>query len=267
MKLKKNKIMIAAAGLVTCAAAKLLLTNSIIKTTEYKLTSDKIKKNKNIVQISDLHNYSFGKDNRYLIEKIKKTDPDVIIITGDLVDAHFPDFDKCISLCKRLINICPVLYSEGNHENYLKYNNTKKYYDYLKELKNIGVSVLEDDAVCIEDIKFIGTTEDTQEIKTNKDIYNITLTHNPRDGIKLVKYKPELILSGHTHGGQIYIPGIGRIFTHGQGINADYISGKWDVEDTTMIINNGLGSSRIHPVRVRVNVLPEIIKLTIQKSG
>ena len=72
-----------------------------------------------IVQISDLHNAKFGQNNEKLIRKIAGLEPDMIVVTGDLVDSNHTDLDVAIHFMESVTQICPVYYVTGNHEYWL----------------------------------------------------------------------------------------------------------------------------------------------------
>ena len=98
------------------------IINRNFKETFYCVSSIKANNNIRVIQISDLHNSSFGKDNSKLIPRIKKLNPDLIIYTGDCIDSSAKSDDKVINLCKTLAKIAPSYYIYGNNE-------VEKYYD------------------------------------------------------------------------------------------------------------------------------------------
>ena len=69
-----------------------------------------------IAQVSDLHNAEFGKDNSTLLRMLSESGPDIIVITGDLVDSTHTDIDTALSFAKEAVQIAPVYYVTGNHE-------------------------------------------------------------------------------------------------------------------------------------------------------
>lgn len=267
---KQNKIV--AAGLTGALAAcsiALLHTNLNIKTAEYRMH----KKNThlNIVQLSDLHNYEYGQNNKRLINKIKNAKPDIIVMTGDMIDAAKTDITKTLDLIRKLINMCPCIYTEGNHEKSYAATNPEKYNYFINKLKEIGVHVLMNDVFHFKnniDIYGLAYDYEPEILKNlNKNKFNIVCYHSPVFVDAIAEYSPTLILIGHTHGGQVYIPGIGRLFTHGAGLKAKYISGKNKAGNSTVITSNGLGSSKVHLLKARVNVFPEIVNIKIRDTS
>lgn len=96
--------------------------NRNFKETFYSVSSLKVNNKIRIIQISDLHNCSYGKDNNKLVDRVKKLKPDLIIYTGDIADSNAQSNDRVISLCKELSGVAPSYYIYGNNE-------VEKYYD------------------------------------------------------------------------------------------------------------------------------------------
>ena len=173
-----------------------------------------------IAQISDLHNAVFGEDNAELLQILSECEPNIIVITGDLVDAEHTDIDVALDFAKEAVQIADTYYVTGNHEASLSQ------YDELKaELENTGVVVLEDKAMQLEyngdDITLIGLSDPSFTLKGNmfgevpamvdtklrgligdKDNYTILLSHRPELFEAYVICGVDLVLSGHAHGGQ-----------------------------------------------------------------
>ena len=98
----------------------ILFENKCITVSKYCIESSKIKNNNfNIVHISDLHNTEFGHKNKRLIKRIKKLEPNIIVITGDIVDCHKTNVYCALNFVKEASNICPTYYVCGNHEGFL----------------------------------------------------------------------------------------------------------------------------------------------------
>ncbi len=101
-----------------------------------------------IVQVSDLHNAVFGKENRQLIDLLAKADPDCIVLTGDLVDCHHTNIEAALDFVKNASRIAPMYYVSGNHEAYLDLASDQ--YQLLKAgLKQYGVTILENEAIAL----------------------------------------------------------------------------------------------------------------------
>lgn len=223
------------------------------------LNNDKISNDLNIVQITDFHNNKLINKNR-LIEEIKNIDPDVIFLTGDIIDAKTKDFSYSLNIVKDLMDITEKIYFVwGNHE----FRNTRGG-EFVEELKNIGVIVLDDENIKCQiannKINIIGLNFFIDE----KD-YNIILSHSPNRPLRYLNGKEDLILSGHTHGGQVRLPIIGAVIAPGQGYFPKYDKGLFELENSILYIDSGLGNS-IFPIRFlnRVQISNVLVKSNME---
>ncbi len=248
--------------------ALLIWGNNSIEITEIKVTDEEIPdgfSSFRIAQISDLHNAEFGNNNSRLIKKLKRTEPDIIVITGDMIDSKKTDVDIASSFAAEAVKIAPVYYVTGNHEG----NNRSEYEKLRSELENAGVILLEnrfmkiekgdesiiiagaDDPVFLNDFEYV-----IDNIIEENEEYTVLLAHRPEYIDIYEKYGADMVFSGHAHGGQFRIPFIGGVVAPGQGFFPEYDSGKYTEGDTVMIVSRGLGNSIIP---LRVNNRPEII--------
>ena len=247
--------------------------NITVETTNISISNEKIPEGFNgftIAHISDLHNARFGKENAELLKKIKSASPDIIIITGDLIDSRHTNINVGTESAVNALKIAPVYYVNGNHESRLSE------YKYIEnELLQAGVNVLInktveiqrfDDKITIpgiEDPAFysLNNSENTinnllKSVKFESDYFSILLSHRPEAFDAYAESKFDLVFSGHAHGGQFRIPFAGGILAPGQGLFPKYVSGLYSEGDTSMIVSRGLGNS-IFPFRINNN--PEII--------
>ena len=106
-----------------------------------------------IVQISDLHNAKFGKDNQKLVDRIRECEPDIIVLTGDLVDSNHTNVDRAVQFVDEIVKLCPVYYVTGNHEYWLE---DSEYDELMSGLTRAGAVILDDQDVEISrgDAKF-----------------------------------------------------------------------------------------------------------------
>lgn len=214
--------------------------------------------NKTILHISDLHNKSFGRNQKRLISHTKAINPDIIVITGDLIDRKTKNIGNSIDFVCEAIKIAPIYYVTGNHE-----HSNLRYDVLMAALVNVGVIVLENKSIQwtidSEEINIIGINDfsffsDTEKMSSNIeglrkiDQYNILLSHRPELIDIYSRLEIDLVLAGHTHGGQIRLPFIGGLVAPDQGFFPKYTDGFYTVEDTTMIVSRGLGNSII-PIR------------------
>ncbi|WP_434799316.1 metallophosphoesterase [Terrisporobacter vanillatitrophus] len=243
--------------------------NNHIVISKYSYTNEKVPssfENLKILQISDFHNAEFGKNQNIAIKNIRQCEPDIIVITGDLIDRRKYDLEKSMNLVKQIVNVAPVYYVSGNHEAW------SGHYDEVKKaLLNENVKVLDNDSVEIQkgkdsitlmgvkDPDFLtsnyidGTNYSELEkyldsvSKDNK--FEILLSHRPELMWLYKKYNIDLVFTGHVHGGQIRLPFVGGIIGPDQGFFPKYDAGKFVEGDTTMILSRGLGNS-VFPFRI-----------------
>ncbi|MHC5293575.1 metallophosphoesterase [Listeria welshimeri] len=249
---------------------------------KYEVSSAKVEKEIQLVQISDLHYSEFGNKNKKLLEKVTELEPDVIAITGDLFDRQGDSVPK--SLIKKLTKIAPVYYSPGNHE----YDIEGAYEDdYKPFLEDVGAINLEDKTATIDvrgqKFQLSGLRssanltydypyyeEGLAEIKMQQDpkYYQVLLSHMPDYFELYVDNGFDLTLSGHTHGGIVRIPftNIGAIAPGPQRtILPKYVYGQHTKDGKTMIISAGLGAGSFHQKAFpRLGNPYEIVAVTIK---
>lgn len=210
-----------------------------------------------IVQISDLHNAAFGKENKKLLETIRSCSPDIIIITGDLVDSNHTNVERAVAFVKEAVKIAPVYYVTGNHEYWLDPSENEQM---MQGILAAGAYDLDDEAVRIEkgDSSFLLVGLDDQHLsdetlknllQEQKNELSIVLAHEPQYLQNYANAEADLVLTGHAHGGQIRLPFVGGIVAPDQGFLPEYTSGQYNNTDTEMIVSRGLGNSII-PVRL-----------------
>lgn len=226
-----------------------------------------------IVQISDLHNVKFGKNNQRLVDRIRECDPDMIVLTGDLVDSNHTNVDRAVQFVDEVVKICPVYYVTGNHEYWL---DTSEYENLMDGLASAGVIILDDQVVEISrgDAKFrlvglddksladgtLGTllnnAQNVAHEDSEKKEFTVVLAHEPQYLARYASTGVDLVLSGHAHGGQFRLPFVGGIVAPDQGFLPEYTAGEYYMNGTEMIVSRGLGNSVIP---VRLFNYPEIV--------
>lgn len=220
--------------------------------TKYEVeTTKEIGTNKfRIIQISDAHvGTTFdGKGFEKHIDKISKIDADLIVITGDFVDDNTSKKDMkdaCAALSK-LKSKYGTYFVYGNHdEGYFSREYNPR--DLAFELEQNNVTILRDEVVELNDyIYLIGRQDarykrkDISELVSNLDTnkYMIDLNHQPNDYDNESKSNIDLVLSGHSHGGQLFPLGyVGLI----SGAN-DSFKGLTKRDNTTFIVNTGISN-------------------------
>lgn len=237
-----------------------LFQNKHLVITTYTYESEKLGADLDgyrIVQISDLHNAEFGKENKKLLENIRSCSPDIIVITGDLVDSNHTNVERAVAFVNEAMKIAPVYYVTGNHEYWLDPSENEQM---MQGILAAGACDLDDEAVCIEkgDSSFMLIGLDDQHLsdetlknllQEQKNELSIVLAHEPQYLQNYANAGADLVLTGHAHGGRIRLPFVGGIVAPDQGFLPEYTSGKYNSADTEMIVSRGLGNSII-PVRL-----------------
>ena len=272
---KLRKWLPAAVLLLVALAVYLIWGNCAVTVTEYTVTDDEIPAafdGSRIVQVSDLHNTEFGKDNRRLLDKIKKARPDIIVLTGDLIDSYHTDVEIAADFAREAAGIAPTYYVTGNHEHRID--------DYVllkAQLGAAGVELLENEKLSLERSgetvallgvddptftpgwtreKEAGIAEAAVAALSPGDGYSILLTHRPTFLPEYAACGVDLVFGGHMHGGQFRIPFLGGLYAPSYGFFPDYDAGMWTEGDTTMIVSRGLGNSAFP---LRLNNPPELV--------
>ena len=249
----KTAFKIIIAAVVAFVAVNIAVSTFALKITRFTVKSWSLPsafEGFRIAQISDLHNMTFGKDNSTLLKKVKAENPDIIVLTGDLMDDNTRDYDKLERLFEALSDIAPCYYVTGNHEAEVY----KEYFAFEKRIRG-KVNTLHTTSSGIErngEIIYIQGIDDPNFTPVfyddlvklgEKEGYKILLSHRPEKFKLYVDNGFDVVFSGHTHGGQIRLPFFGAVVAPSQGINPEYDSGLYSEGDTTMVISRGLGSS------------------------
>ena len=279
-----KKIIIILIGIILLLLVSFYLyyENNYLQVSNYNIESNKIPKDFDgfkIAQISDFHNTKSKKLTNNLVEKIKKSKPNIIVLTGDLIDSNKTNIDIAISFIKKINNIAPIYYVTGNHE--AKISNYEELKNKLEKNKLIilddKLEIIKKDKsminiIGIDDPSFNFNTyrDDSTIIQDNlipiqfdKNDFTILLSHRPELIETYAENNFDLVLSGHAHGGQIRIPFIGGLIAPNQGLLPKYTSGIYEIKNTKMIVSRGIGNS-ILPFRV--NNRPELVIIELKNK-
>ena len=266
-----------------CIIALIIWTvwgNLTIETNSVTITSKKLPQSFDgftIAHVSDLHNTQFGDDNEKIISILSDAKPDIIAITGDIVDSNRTNVDVALNFARQAAKIAPCYFVAGNQERFISADE----YTRLKNgLTEIGVIVLEDSKATIErngeTISIIGIeefiTQSSKEyyLSIDKDKlcelnsdgdFSILLSHRPDYFDDYVESGCDLVLTGHTHGGQFRLPYVGGLYVPSQGFLPEYDAGLFTQNGTDMIVSRGLGNSRFP---FRFNNRPEVIIIELK---
>ena len=234
-----------------------------------------------IAHLSDLHNAEMGKDNEKLLAMLRKADPDIIVITGDIVDCHRTDIDIVLRFAEKAVEIAPCYYVSGNHESLIGED-----YERLKSgLIERNVTVLSDEKIALErggeTVSLIGVNDPgfsihylsndcanimenrLQQFDMDENAYTILLSHRPELFEVYTEFNIDLVFTGHAHGGQFRLPLIGGLYAPNQGLLPEYDSGLYSNANTNMLVSRGIGNSSFP---IRFNNRPEVILVELKTS-
>ena len=286
MTVKKKKLIFLSVVAVFLLALILWIVwgNKAIQINTYSVSSDNLPKafdGYRIAHVSDLHNDEMGENNEKLLALLREAKPDMIAMTGDLIDSRRTNVDIVLQFAKKAVQIAPCYYVTGNHEARVSE------YDKLKNgLTELGVTVLEDTRVDVEQngeiLTLIGINDPSfktdnlfgddasvaetqlQELTKESDGFIVLLSHRPELLEVYVRSNIDLALSGHAHGGQFRLPFIGGLIAPNQGLLPKYDAGLYTDGDTNMIVSRGIGNS-IFPFRF--NNRPEVVLIELQSTA
>lgn len=270
-----------AVGLFAVFVAWVLWANSALKLSRHSVSIKNLPDSFSgfrIIQISDLHNDEFGKDNGTLLGIIKESKPDIIVFTGDLIDCRRPDIGVSLKFAENAIKIAPCYYVTGNHEARIP-----EYTEAKEDFRNLGVTLLENEGVLISrengSILLAGVNdprfkEDSPltdcEVMENqlkelsqKNLPSVLLSHRPELFEVYAEHNFDLVLCGHTHGGHFRFPLVGGLWSPYQGFFPKYDAGRFSKNNTEMIVCRGLKKSSVPP---RFLNRPEIILVELNKK-
>ena len=283
MTAKKKKFIFLAvvAAVLVALAIWIAWGNTALELNTYTVSSAKLPESFDgyrIAHVSDLHNTEMGKDNEKLLAMLRDADPDMIAITGDLIDSRDIDIEIALQFVREAVKIAPCYYVTGNHE-----ARVNEYGALKAGMEAAGVTVLEDVKTKIsmegETITLIGVNDPSyqtdylfgdsetvmntklEDLHTEHDGFTILLSHRPELFDTYVDQDIDLVLSGHAHGGQFRLPFIGGLVAPNQGLFPEYDAGIYTEGNTNMLVSRGVGNS-IFPFRI--NNRPEVILIELQ---
>ena len=259
-------------------------SNTAIQLNTYTISSGKLPEafdGYRIAHISDLHNAEIGNGNENLLALLRESEPDIIAVTGDLIDSRNTDVETAISFMKEAVELAPCCYVTGNHE-----AGTPEYNELKSVLAKLGVNVLANERISLEkdgeEIALIGVDDPSftsdalfkedesvigshlQNLREETDQFTILLSHRPELFDVYVENNLNLVLSGHAHGGQFRLPFVGGIIAPDQGLFPKYDAGMYCENNTAMIVSRGIGNSIIP---FRVNNRPEVILIELKRAA
>ena len=253
----------------------LLIGNFYVDVQQIHIFNEKIPEsfhNYLIAHVSDYHNRTSSIVDKQILDSLKEEQPDIIVITGDLIDSKSTKVDVALEFTRKLCEIAPVYYVTGNHESNVWRSDESEFNRLIDGLSDMGVTLLRNSSVKIQneagdyfylhgidDPYFYGGYEQDfqrteilcDDLNINDEELNVLLAHHPETLSVYYKYNFDLVFSGHAHGGQITFFGK-AIMAPDQVTFPPYTEGLYKMVDTQLVLSRGIGYS-MFPLRVFCN--------------
>lgn len=286
MKRKPLKMVILVVSLLLLTALGVWIAwgNTALELNTYTISSPELPaafEGYRIAQVSDLHNAKMGKDNEKLLNTLRSAQPDMIVLTGDLIDSRNTDVETAVAFVRQAVKIAPCYYVTGNHEARIP----EAYAQLKTAMEDAGVTVLENKRVEValdgEAITLLGVNDPSfqtdylngesaqvldsvlEDIMTDSDGFTVLLSHRPELFETYVQRDVDLVFSGHAHGGQFRLPFVGGLVAPNQGLFPEYDAGLYTEDNTNMLVSRGIGNS-LFPFRF--NNPPEVIVAELHRQ-
>ncbi len=227
--------------------------------------------------VSDLHADRYGEGQEDLLKLIRGQQPDAILMAGDMID-DVSSNGPTLEFMQGAADIAPCFYVTGSHDLW-----SKQYGECIQAMKGWGIAVLDRDTasfvirgtrVTVSGIgdptygdypddraRYMGDLE-AGFSSLSPETFNVLIAHRPDYVAEYVKYPFDLVVSGHTHGGQVRIPLLlNGLFAPDQGWFPQYAGGLYAVSDTKLIVSRGLSH---YPRLPRVFNPPEVCVITVR---
>ena len=271
-------------AIVILAVGVIIVDSNRFVVREYTVESNKLKRDHDFLFISDLHCKSYGKGNSKLLKAIDSLPAEAALLAGDMITGRVgKETDTAASFVAELCKRMPVFYSEGNHE--LRTRINTEYYgtlyeDYVKKLDRIPLKILNNEKVILEDLDIYALSIEHKYYERRlklryKDDYtekmvgpndesrfSILMAHDPEYFENYAKWKPDIVLSGHNHGGIARVPFLGGVISPRLRLFPHYDGGLFESESSKMILSRGIGS---HTIPLRFLNPGELIVIHLKK--
>lgn len=277
MRRRKTAVLLVLTALL--AAGFLLWGNCSLQTTETALVSPALPPafdGLRIVELADLHGRVFGRGSSRLLAAVRRAEPDLICIDGDLFDEH-TDLAMLPPLLRGLCAIAPVYYVTGNHE-----WRVPGLRGILAQMRACGVTVLQDDWRVLrrgEDALIVAGTDDPcgpAERKTpaeliadiraeaGEDAFLLLLTHRNDQLPQWSALGVQAVLAGHCHGGVVRLPFVGGLFGTDRRLFPAWDAGLYRQGETALYVSRGLGYTNVH---FRLFNRPEVAVIVLRRGS
>ena len=277
MRRRKTDVLLVLTALL--AAGFLLWGNCSLQTTETALVSPALPPafdGLRIVELADLHGRVFGRGSRRLLAAVRRAEPDLICIDGDLFDEH-TDLAMLPPLLRGLCAIAPVYYVTGNHE-----WRVPGLRGILAQMRACGVTVLQDDWRVLrrgEDALIVAGTDDPcgpAERKTPAELiayiraeageaaFLLLLAHRNDQLPQWSALGVQAVLAGHCHGGVVRLPFVGGLFGTDRRLFPAWDAGLYRQGETALYVSRGLGYTNVH---FRLFNRPEVAVIVLRRGS
>jgi len=255
---KKTIVKWILAMLLLLAAFVIIGLYSALEITYYEIENKKLPvgfDGYRIAHISDFHSHEFGRRGQKLIDAVWSTEPDAIVLTGDILDRWNDSLQPVEDLLAGICGSVPVFAVAGNHE----FEAPELFSGLLELYKQYGVVYLEESAREVrrgdDRINFYGTrfmhndyghTWSDRRLRPDDELdFNILLHHFSNEFDSVARSGFDLVLSGHTHGGIVRLPFLGGIIGNDGTLLPKYYEGVYHLNDSVMVSSRGLGDAKI----------------------
>lgn len=258
MKRKKLTLTILSILLLSLIIFLWLGLNNKVVITYRNIKDPRLKEDMRVLLLTDMHSCKYQEGQRELLDKIEVIQPDLILLSGDIIDDKLP-MDLGFWTIEQFGNQYPTYYVTGNHEAW-----TNKLEMIKKRIRDMGIHVLEGEmeSIQIKGNKFwIGGIDDPDagskiyeaQLKAlehqDKEEITFLLAHRPDKFADYLRLPVDYIFSGHAHGGQWRLPFIleNGLYSPDAGLFPKYTTGIHQVDHYQIIISRGLSreSSKI----------------------
>ena len=258
------------------------------RVTQYETASLKVGKEIKIVLISDLHSFTYGKDNEPLLQAVRRAAPDLILIPGDLIVTKKTEkYETALRFLRALSKLqVPVFFSNGNHESKAQRQDADSYAAYQRyrnEMERLGVTVLNNQSRIIQaggtSVRISGLELPLSCYKKGKKPYlkedgikkllgsaskehlQILLAHHPAFAGQYAAWGADVTVCGNKHGGLVCIPGLGSVISPQFIPFPKYDAGEFTIGGRKVYISRGLGTHTFH---IRVFNRAELVVISIK---